>query len=269
MTVRFSLLALAALSLSIYTTIAAPIAAAEDFVLTAGNDTSSEPLLIPRSILDKLPANANGEQIKWQPALDYDQDGCYNVAAIDGSGNVNGGQSPSNPRLVCRTAERLDKTNVYVRNKCNNGWCGYIYDYYFEADSPGHRHDWEHIVVFLKNRSIKFVATSKHGDYELHWPSELQFEGTHPKIVYHKDGISTHAFRKANAGGDSNNPENHWGSWRYGNLVAWDRFPNEGLRNKLAGWNFGSASMAINDANFNYQLAHAAKDRAPGFNPWA
>ena len=50
-------------------------------------------------MLHKLPAIANAEQIKWQPALDYDKDSCYNVAAIDDSGNINKGNLELIPAL--------------------------------------------------------------------------------------------------------------------------------------------------------------------------
>jgi len=270
MMARSNLLALAALSLSfVSVTMTAPLTTVGDLNTITTNGTSDESLLLSRSVLNKLPANANGEQIKWQPALDYDKDSCYNVAAIDGSGNLNEGFAVLTSTGKCRTADRLTQTNVYVRNKCNHGWCAYVYDYYFEVDNPGHRHDWEHIVVFLQNRNIIFVATSAHGKYKQHGASELQFEGTHPKIVYHKDGGSTHAFRRADSGKDSENPENHWGTWRYGNLLAWDRFPNNELRNKLAGANFGKASMAIkDDGSFNWNLEAAAGGRAGEFKPY-
>ena len=144
------------------------------------------------------------------------------------------------------------------------------YDYYFEVDRSSHRHDCEHIVVFLQDRNITFVATSEHGKYKQHWPSEMQFEGTHPKVVYHKDGGRTHAFQKADTGGDFENPESARGTWHYGNLIAWDRFPNDGLRNKLAAANFGDTSMAIrDDGSFNWNLESAAGGLAGSFNPYA
>ncbi|KAK8124106.1 hypothetical protein PG999_004024 [Apiospora kogelbergensis] len=49
----------------------------------------------------------------------------------------------------CHDESNLDNSNVYVRTRCNNGWCAYVYDYYFEkdtavehvADVGGHRHN--------------------------------------------------------------------------------------------------------------------------------
>lgn len=33
-----------------------------------------------------LPQHASQEQLRWQPALDFDTNGCYNSPAIDGNG---------------------------------------------------------------------------------------------------------------------------------------------------------------------------------------
>jgi hypothetical protein len=47
------------------------------------------------------------------------------------------------------------------------------HDYYFEKDvavehvpdSGGHRHDWEHIAVWVKDDQAKWVSASQHGLY--------------------------------------------------------------------------------------------------------
>ena len=63
MTVPSSFLALAALSFSFVTvTTAAPLATAGDFNTLTTNETTSEALLLSRSVLNKLPANVNTEQ---------------------------------------------------------------------------------------------------------------------------------------------------------------------------------------------------------------
>ena len=52
-----------------------------------------EPLKLHRSLLKReppsaLPPNASGDELKWQPSMDFDRDGCYNTPAIDADGNV-------------------------------------------------------------------------------------------------------------------------------------------------------------------------------------
>ena len=52
-----------------------------------------EPQKLYRSLLKReppsaLPPNASDDELKWQPSMDFDRDGCYNTPAIDADGNV-------------------------------------------------------------------------------------------------------------------------------------------------------------------------------------
>ncbi|KAI0130203.1 necrosis inducing protein [Xylariales sp. AK1849] len=147
-----------------------------------------------------------------------------------------------------------------------------MYDYYFEKDvalqdvpfDPGHRHDWEHIVIFVQNGVPKAVAASQHGGYETKAASDVRWDGNHPKMVSHKDGLATHCFRFANT--DDDNIENATGEWFYGPWVSYNGFPSTSLRDTLMSHDFGSASIGIKDASFQNQLENARKNFAPGFD---
>jgi hypothetical protein len=108
----------------------------------------------------------------------------------------------------------------------------------------------------------QYVSTSAHGKYSTYPRSQVSWEGTHPKVVYHKDGLSTHCFRIASATEPS---ENHYGAWQYPDLVSWDRFP-AGVRDRLVTADFGSASLAIKDGAFNHNLGLAKPSGIP-FDP--
>lgn len=130
----------------------------------------------------------------------------------------------------CRDAVDLDNTNGYARSLCNNGWCAVMYGLYFEKDQAvagsglgGHRHDWEHVVVWIQNNEARYVSTSAHGDFDIYTRDQIRWDGTHPKVVYHKDGIGTHCFRPANSNDEP--PENHYHDWRFPTLVGWNGYP--------------------------------------------
>ncbi len=223
-----------------------------------------------------LPASAPAADLAHQPALDYDTDGCYPTPAIGPTGTLNPGLAPGgalNGR--CRDAADLDNTNAYSRSLCNNGWCAYMYTYYFEKDQAtagpiaiGHRHDWEHIVVWVQGDWGRYVSTSAHGKYTTRHRDAIPWDetGKHPKVVYHKDGISTHCFRHAS---HTEPPENHKGAWQYPALVGWDNYPPD-IRDRLTGHDFGSATMGIRDQGdkFRNELAKAKPSGIP-FDPWA
>ncbi|MEU6222932.1 NPP1 family protein [Streptomyces sp. NPDC047042] len=218
-----------------------------------------------------LPANADDLEKTWQPAYDYDTDGCYPTPAIGPDGTINGGLNPTGSLSgECHDTSDLDNTNGYSREKCNNGWCAIMYGLYFEKDQAvagssigGHRHDWEHVVVWVQDGQAKYVSTSNHGEFTVHAAADVRWDGNHPKIVYHKDGVATHDFRLANANDEP--PENAYGTWRYPALVGWNGYP-AGLRDKLSAYDFGSANFGLKDANF---AAHLTKALPSGisFNP--
>jgi hypothetical protein len=216
-----------------------------------------------------IPANHTAEDGKWQPAFDYDGDGCYPTPAISPSGQVATGLKNSGAlNGNCHDRSDLDNTNSYSRSKCNNGWCAYLYDLYFEKDQAvpgwdccGHRHDIEHVVIWVNQAAdqAEYVSVSAHGNYTTYPRSQVGWEGTHAKVIYHKDGVSTHCFRIASM---TEQPENHYGTWQYPDLVSWDHYP-PGIRDRLMSADFGSASFAIKDSAFNDNLTKAKPPNIP------
>lgn len=233
--------------------------------MTAGTASADPP--------EALPSAVSGDDGTYQPAMDYDTDGCYNTPAIGPDGTLNPGlKLGGDVNGSCHDESDLDNTNAYSRSKCNHDWCAYLYDFYFEKDqaalgpgSAGHRHDWEHVVVWVDQKSgkVEYVSTSRHGGYDTHAASDVPFEDGHPKVVYHKDGVSTHCFRAATDKDEP--PENHKGKWLYPDLVSWDKYP-DGIREKLTSADFGDATMAIKDDTFNDNL-DSAKPKDIPFDP--
>ena len=77
-----------------------------------------------RDIITALPGSASDLELKFQPVLDFDTDGCYNTAAIDPSGYTNPGKDATGtPQGDCRDPHQLENSNVYSRARCNNGIC--------------------------------------------------------------------------------------------------------------------------------------------------
>lgn len=212
-----------------------------------------------------LPASAPDADRRWQPALDFDTDGCYATPAVGPDGSVNPGLNNSGALDgSCRDQSDLDNTNVYSRAACDNGWCAYLYGYYFEKDQAvagwdccGHRHDWEHIVVWVRDGRAEHVSVSQHSGWEKRPASGVQWHGDHPKVVYHKDGVGTHCFRFASTGDEP--PENHYGDWRVTGLVGWDDYP-AGVRDALVDADFGGATFKLTDARFAAALDGAKPD---------
>ncbi|WP_442949942.1 NPP1 family protein [Nostoc sp.] len=212
-----------------------------------------------------LPGAAPEADRKFQPAMDYDKDGCYPTPAIGPDGTINPGRDlGGDVNGGCRDESDLDNSNAYSRSKCYiSGWCAYMYAFYFEKDQTvngpgvvgvGHKNDWEHVIVWVQgNTTPMAVAVSQHSGYDLRHRDQIQWDGTHPKVVYHKDGALTHVFRFAKSDGGDEPPENHKGTWQFPTLVGWDNFP-PGLRDKLVSADFGKAQLALKDSAFEDTL---------------
>lgn len=110
------------------------------------------------------------------------------------------------------------------------------------------------------------VAASKHGGYDIKsiTDPDVLMSGTHPKIVYHKDGIQTHCFRFGNHD-DNANIENHKRKWWQGDLVSYNGFP-PGIRDKLYAYDFKPASMGTKDSTFSNNIDEA---RPKNGDDWA
>lgn len=195
-------------------------------------------------------------------------DSCYNVPAIGTDGTLNPGRDPCDqmdgPSAGCREPGDLDNNNVYARTRCNNGWCAYMYAYYMQVDARelcgGHRHDWEHVVVWVEGEDVRYVSAGAHAGYDVRKIEDVLLDNGHPKIVYHKDGTSTHAMRFAKEE-DDNPVENARGAWFYGAVVSYYGFPTAELRDKMCAQDWGKGHIDFIDVSFS-----SALDSAKGGN---
>ena len=223
-----------------------------------------------------LPQNAGGYEQSFSPAYDYDTDGCYATSAIGPDGTIAPGLNPTGAvNGHCHDQSDLDDSQTYARSKCDNGWCAIVYASYFEKDQAvdgsglgGHRHDWEHVISWVDQAAdeVEYVTTTQHSSQVTYPRSSVRFDGSHPKVVYHKDGASTHFFRLANSNDEP--PENYYHNWRYPPLVDWNGWPSTALRDELMNADFGSATIKIKDGSFEY-LLNASKPAGIPFDPYA
>lgn len=230
--------------------------------------------------VNPLPERATALDKRFQPAIDFDTDVCFNVAAVDSNGNVSAAASTyaTRPPASCRSASYLRGSNVYSRSRCNNGYCGRVYAYFWQSDFS-HAYDWETIIVWTTDAGsgsrVVGVTRGDHGDWDTRAVSggQLRFvsdsTGEHAKLVFHYEtwGFS-HLFRFSKTDGGDEPPENGTGQWVIQPLVSWNGYPSRSVRDRVAGYDFGSGNFEIKDARFATTLANANKSNiAPGFDP--
>lgn len=226
---------------------------------------------------EALPPNGIINQL--EPVFDFDGDGCLPSAGISRTGQQNEGLKTSGKITGdCRSGNFLLTSNTLHRYVCKvasgNQYCAHFYALYFEKDQlfnyfgGGHRNDWEHAAVWTTNGTVTHGSYSAHGDLFTKPASELPFEGSHLKIVYHKDGITTHALRFAKSNEYAENP---YGSFLTPTITSWyqlsgDGLTNQQMRNKLNSYDYGSATIPMKDSNFLSNVNNNLPSGYPAFS---
>ena len=212
------------------------------------------------SLDQALPVDINILDIA--PVFDFDGDGCLPSAGINRNGEQNGGLKPSGSITGgCRPSAFLPISNTLHRHACvssdGNVFCGHFFALYFLKDQAtpfggGHRHDWEHAAIWTTNGAITHGGYSAHGKLYNNPVSSLAMQSGHMKIVYHKDGVLTHALRFAAAGEVA---ENSYGTFVTPTLISWttmhaDNTNNAQMRANLNAFDYSSANIPMKDSNF-------------------
>ncbi|MCU4676675.1 NPP1 family protein [Catenovulum sp. 2E275] len=234
----------------------------------------------------KLLENATSSADLWSPRFDYDTDGCYPSVGIGRDGQANGGLKPTGDISGnCHDLSDLINSNTNHRSTClssnGNQYCAHMYALYFEKDQAidgalfddafSHRHDWEFVIVWLTNNTMTHVSYSKHRDVVTEPANAYVYDDSnnqHVRIVYHKDGASTHVFRPGDAGEIA---ENDTGAWHKPTLVSWSLMQgdsgvtNSDLKNLFNTTDFGNANTPFNDPNFINKLNAGLPSGYPAF----
>ena len=203
---------------------------------------------------------------KYAPVFDFDTDGCLPSSGISSWGEQNGGLKPSGSITgKCRRSDFLNYSNTYHRYVCKNhnnkSYCAHVYSLYFLKDQAtiaggGHRHDWENVVVWTIGGNPTHVSVSAHGKLSTNTWSNTPKLQEHPKVVYHKDGLLTHAFRFAKK--DENWAENPYHDWLTPTIVSWytmkGSISNSDMIYKFSRFDYGSANLPIQYENMLNKL---------------
>jgi hypothetical protein len=190
--------------------------------------------------------------VNFKPQL-HITNGCHPYPAVDEDGNTSGGLNPTGSSSAGCKGSGYD-SQIYGRSTWYNGVWAIMYSWYFPKDSPasgfGHRHDWEHIVVWLNNPAatspeILAVSTSAHSGYTVYYPPDSAYlDGNNAKIDYYSVLLINHAFRMTSDAGETQD------------LIMWDQL-TAAAQTALENTDFGDANVPFKDANFETKLASA------------
>jgi hypothetical protein len=208
--------------------------------------------VISHDTVRTMPENILWYHAAFRPYLKVES-GCVPFPAVDAAGNVNGGLQNSGAK---NGGCSKSTGQVYVRDAIHKGRCAIMYSWYFPKDqnvdgggNSGHRHDWESIVVWLKDcysenqSNIISVAYSSHGSYLK--TTQPVLSGLNPQVAYKQDPWPlNHSLAGSNSRGGTQP------------AITWLRM-SAAARNALNTHSYGKATVPFNDANFTRNLDKA------------
>ncbi|TDH74132.1 hypothetical protein CCR75_007617 [Bremia lactucae] len=179
--------------------------------------------------------------------------GCHPYPAVNEQGEVSGGlQAKGGQSSGCKGSGH--GSQVYGRSTWYRGIWVIMYSWYFPKDQPapflGHRHDYEHVIIFLNNPAVQEpkvlgCSTSWHDGYDK-YPEYIPkyFDGTSVKIKYEHTFVLNHAVHVTEETGSKQD------------LVLWENMPDI-VRLALNNTKFGAANVPMNDHNFINKIEEA------------
>lgn len=191
----------------------------------------------PHDAINPLTNGANATLKRFLPKLDRNG-ACRPYTAVDANGDYNGGLKDSGGESS--SCSLTSKQQVYTRTaRINANTHAIMYAYYFPKDngrvfaSLGHRHDWEHVFVFvqdlgnLSKEKIVGAAYSAHGGVSA--TSNPNRDGKQIYINYDYNGSVTHSFVEGSSGTNTDHV-----------LISYNRIP-QAAKDTLDNQDFGSA----------------------------
>uniref|UniRef100_H3GAW4 Necrosis inducing-like protein NPP1 type n=1 Tax=Phytophthora ramorum TaxID=164328 RepID=H3GAW4_PHYRM len=199
----------------------------------------------------------NTAALLFKPQI-WINNGCHPYPVVNANGDTGGGlKTTGSSAAGCRGSGY--GSQVYGRSAWYNGVWAIMYSWYFPKDEPqdftGHRHDWEHVVVWIDNPQntnpkILAMTPSAHSGYSTYAPPDADMvDGTSCKVEY----TSSWLFIDHHLEGTSTAGETQ-------DLIMWGDM-TDAARYALNTTNFGKANTPMNDGNFLPKLGKAY--------PWA
>jgi hypothetical protein len=157
----------------------------------------------------RLSGSVNAAEARFLPVLEV-VDGCQPYAAVQDDGSYSGGIEATGSETGACKGNGSGQT--IVRSRCeDSGICAYMYALYFPKDQGmvngvatpgvGHRHEWENVVVWVRDEAVVAVSFSQHSGYEIKAVDQVTLRGSTVSVQYGTGGDTTHSFRPSSGGG--------------------------------------------------------------------
>ena len=259
------------------------------FALTASNIYAKDWNKVDKCNPDKAACQLGLYGVIEEPNLsngkvvfDFDTDGCLASAPVVRNGTsfkVNPGTKNTGALDgQCAYRDQLQRANILFKEICsknNKEYCVRIFALYTVKDMAaagawdpfGHKHDFEHAVLWMKSNNVEYVGTSNHGnltntkakDFPRLSANLFDTENFNTfTVVYHKHGARTHALRKSkskiigNITVTTETPENPEKKWVLPNIINInDSKLDPGYLNVVNNGDWGDAKLELKESRIH------------------
>ena len=124
---------------------------------------------IPHDQVGLLDAHADENQLQFLPLIVFAKGTCFPASAIDSQGRLGAGLKASGK--MNGNCLAFDKANIYTQSLNFGTVDAHLYALYFPKDGAnpnsagGHRHDWEHVIVWTDHEEITQVTFFQHSGW--------------------------------------------------------------------------------------------------------
>jgi hypothetical protein len=154
--------------------------------LHAGNEDAPQVTWVEPDAIAPLPGRATAEQLHFLPVFVLSEGSCMPASAIDALGRL--GKGLPAKRTMDGGCLPFGRANVYTQSLTVGDRTAHIYAVYFPKDgaSPygagGHRHDWEHVIVWTRDLEVSAVTFAQHSGWYTMPRDRIRLQGEHPVV---------------------------------------------------------------------------------------
>ena len=145
------------------------------------------PVWINHDAINPLPPAASEDQLRFLPVFAFTDGTCLPASTFNSEGELGGGLKASGK--MDGECLGYDAANIYVQTAQVGEQKVYLYALYYPKDGSmpnsvgGHRHDWEHVLIWTKDGVASDVTFSQHSGWYTLNREKIRWEDTHA-VVY-------------------------------------------------------------------------------------
>lgn len=151
---------------------------------------AQQPIWVNHNAFGPLPGRATEEQLRFLPTFIFTKGTCLPAPVFDAEGRLGSGLKASGK--IDGNCLAFDQANIYTQTLPIGDYRVHAYALYYPKDGSvpngagGHRHDWEHVLIWTLHDEISQVTFSQHAGWYTLAADKIKTDGTHARVYVGK-----------------------------------------------------------------------------------